>query len=140
MGLHFVNSRCLEQINKFSQYSGFNLKIHSSLIRKDSLEKKIRKLVPAILKIKEVQSKPIEDVKVSKKVTIVEDSKVEKLEMKEKDLKGGRKKEKENQDPKLNVSNEKIPDSKHKAKNEVKNQVESKLEKIVAPPTKVVEK
>ena len=139
--LHFVNSRCLEQINKFSQYSGFNLKIHSSLIRKASLEKKIRKLVPAILKIKEVQSKPIEDMKVSKKVTIVEDSKVEKLEMKEKDLKGGRKKEKENQDPKLNVnSNEKIPDSKQKAKNEVKHQVESKLEKIVAPPAKVVEK
>ena len=78
-------------------------------------------------------------MKVSKKVTIVEDSKVEKLEMKEKDLKGGRKKEKENQDPKLNVnSNEKIPDSKQKAKNEVKHQVESKLEKIVAPPAKAV--
>ena len=128
--LHFVNSRCLEQINKFAQYSSFNLKIHSSLIRKPSLEKKIRKLVPAILKIKEVQSRPMEDVKVSKKVTIVEDPKVEKEVSKEGDMKVVKKKEKENQDPKLNVIKEKIPDSKTKIKYESKAKVETKVEKI----------
>ena len=60
--LHFVNSRCLEQINKSGQYANFNLMIHSSLIKKSSLEKKIRKLVPAILKIKDVQSKSIDEM------------------------------------------------------------------------------
>ena len=73
--LHFVNSRCLEQINKTGLYTGLNLKIHSSLVKKASLEKKIRKLVPAILKIKEVQNRSVEEVKGIKKVTIVEEPK-----------------------------------------------------------------
>ena len=73
--LHFANSRCLEQINKTGLYTGFNLKIHSSLIKKPRLEKKIRKLVPAILKIKEVQNRSVDEVKGIKKVTIVEEPK-----------------------------------------------------------------
>ena len=73
--LHFVNSRCLEQINKTGQYTCFSLKIHSSLIKKASLEKKIRKLVPAILKIKEAQNRSVDEVRCIKKVTIVEEPK-----------------------------------------------------------------
>eukprot|EP00092_Neocalanus_flemingeri_P015933 GFUD01017250.1.p1 GENE.GFUD01017250.1~~GFUD01017250.1.p1 ORF type:complete len:1654 (+),score=467.45 GFUD01017250.1:121-5082(+) len=53
--LHFVNSRCLEQISRCAQYNNFRLTILSSLVRKASLDRKLRKLVPAILKLKELK-------------------------------------------------------------------------------------
>merc|ERR1719186_184888 len=53
--LHFVNSRCLEQISRCAQYTSFRLTILSSLVRKANLDKKLRKLVPAILKYKELK-------------------------------------------------------------------------------------
>ena len=71
--LHFVNSSSLEKISKLSQYNSFNLKINSSMIKKPKLEKKIKKLVPAILKIKEAQTKASDELKPAKKVTIVEE-------------------------------------------------------------------
>ena len=81
--LHFVNSRCLEQIGKFSQYSSFNLKIHSSLVKKASLKNKIKKLVPAILKLKVVKGKVNGDVSVEAPTHANESNKVVKEAPKE---------------------------------------------------------
>merc|ERR1719186_454948 len=53
--LHFINSRCLEQISRCAQYTSFRLTILSSLVRKANLDKKLMKLVPAILKYKELK-------------------------------------------------------------------------------------
>jgi len=53
--LHFVNSRCLEQISRCAQFTSFRLTILSSLVRKPGLDKKLRRLVPAIIKYKELQ-------------------------------------------------------------------------------------
>jgi len=54
--LHFVNSRCLEQISRCAQYTSFGLTILSSMIRKPGLDKRLRRLVPAILKYKELKA------------------------------------------------------------------------------------
>jgi len=70
--LHFVNSRCLEQISRCAQFTSFRLTILSSLVRKPSLDKKLRKLVPTILKYKELKlaanSCPPELLKVESKM------------------------------------------------------------------------
>merc|ERR1719186_454299 len=69
--LHFVNSRCLEKISRCAQYTSFRLTILSSLVRKANLDKKLKKLVPAILKYKEL--------KLAEKSSFHETSKVEVL-------------------------------------------------------------
>jgi len=51
--LHFVNSHCIEQISRCAQYTSFSLSILSSLVRKPGLDKKLRRLVPVILKYKQ---------------------------------------------------------------------------------------
>ena len=38
--LHFVNSRCLEQISRCAQFTSFRVTILSSLVRKPRFEKK----------------------------------------------------------------------------------------------------
>jgi len=122
--LHFVNSRCLEQIGKFSQYSSFNLKIHSSLVKKASLKNKIKKLVPAILKLKEVKSKiNIDAVEDSSHNRENDSGKVDKetlkekapsiTEMEPKDAKEPKNKPKKGQDlPRTETTASKDPDSK----------------------------
>ena len=55
--LHFINSRSIEQVSKLQKYSSFILKVDSSLIRKPKPEKEIIKMVPSILRLKQIQSK-----------------------------------------------------------------------------------
>merc|ERR1719318_180316 len=61
--LHFVNSRCLEQISRCAQFSSFRLTILSSMVRKPRFEKKLMKMVPSILKYKELKSGDQKEVK-----------------------------------------------------------------------------
>merc|ERR1719470_156311 len=61
--LHFVNSRCLEQISRCAQFSSFRLTILSSMVRKPRIEKKLMKMVPSILKYKELKSGDQKEVK-----------------------------------------------------------------------------
>jgi len=53
--LHFVNSSCIEQISRCAQYTTFRLTILSSMVRKPGFDKKLRRLVPAMLKYKELK-------------------------------------------------------------------------------------
>ena len=105
--LHFVNSRAAESaysLHSLAQYGGFNLKFHSSEVRKPSMEstkpgmesnlksnpeKKSSKMMPSILKLNEIQSKlvpmmkePVDDEessadKESEKVTVSEEEEEE---------------------------------------------------------------
>ena len=55
--LHFVNSRCLDQIKISPQFVQFRLSILSSLVRKPRIDKKLMKMVPSILKYKELKER-----------------------------------------------------------------------------------
>merc|ERR1719186_934925 len=75
--LHFVNSRCLEKISRCAQYTSFRLTILSSLVRKANLDKKLRKLVPAILKYKELMLAEKAKVSFEESVMDLDEKKVE---------------------------------------------------------------
>merc|ERR1719318_2240864 len=91
--LHFVNSRCLEQISRCAQFSSFRLTILSSMVRKPRFEK-LMKMVPSILKYKELKSGDQKEVKAAglkqegdvtkddKKTEEIKDSKMENIEPK----------------------------------------------------------
>merc|ERR1719186_2368772 len=81
--LHFVNSRCLEQISRCNQYSSFRLTVLSSLVRKPTLDRKLKKLVPAILKVKELKSAEKSN---AKNVSKVEAEKEDPEQVKEKSI------------------------------------------------------
>jgi len=55
--LHFVNSRCLELLRRSAQFAIFRLTILSDVVRKASLDLDLKRMVPSILKYKELKER-----------------------------------------------------------------------------------